>query len=174
MRTWLLTLALLASSAALAKPWNGVEPGVTTKDEVIKKFGAPSKTVTAGDKEILAYIDKEAIKGTKQVQFRVAPDTGVVDRIDVFPVAVVEKDAVEDSFGTSCASSTSSPTGACYKKLVTEDFKTYFHYSTLGLVVFFNDDGKTVKSFAYQPAKAETKGEQPAKGRGKGSRASPP
>jgi hypothetical protein len=173
MRTLTLTLALLVSSVALAKPWNGVEPGVTTKDEVIKKFGTPSRSVPTGDKEVLAYIDKEAIKGTKQVQFKIATETGVVERIDVFPGPIVDKDAVESSFGPACASS-GAATSPCYTKKITDDFQTYFIYPALGMVVFFKEDGKTVASFAYQPVKpdAPAKSESTKSRSAKGSRAS--
>jgi hypothetical protein len=152
MRSLILSLALLAAAPALAKPWQGIEPGVSKKEEVLKKFGVPSKSVPSGDKEILAYLEKEAIKGTTQVQFRVGAE-GLVERIDVFPGPVVDKETVETSFGPSCASTPNAP--ACYAKKITDDFQTYFVYPKLGLAVFFKDDAKTVQSFVYQPVKAE-------------------
>ncbi len=65
MRRFFLTATLLCSTLALAKPWNGIEPGVSTRDEVVAKFGNPTKAVKGGDgKEILAYLKDQAIKGT--------------------------------------------------------------------------------------------------------------
>lgn len=150
-RALLLLLAL--SPGALAKPWHGIEPGVSKKDEVVKKFGTPTKSLTSGGKEVLAYLQKQAIKGTKQAQFRVDPSTQVVERIDVFPGPVIDREAIEGSYGPACAKG--APTAApCYVKKVTDDFRTYFHYPELGLAVFFNEDGKTVHSLIFQPQKS--------------------
>ena len=49
----LLVTLLLLSTLARAKAWNGVEPGVTRRDEVVKRFGPPSKTLTVSGKEVL-------------------------------------------------------------------------------------------------------------------------
>src|SRR3712207_4173397 len=94
-----LVLALTGLSLpALAKPWQGIDPGVSKRAEVLEKFGTPSRTVTQDGKEIIAYFQAEAIKGTTQAQFRVDPKTGTVERIDVFPGPVVDKDTIEASY----------------------------------------------------------------------------
>jgi hypothetical protein len=147
-----LTLAAfvaLAPAAALAKPWNGIEPGSSKKDEVIKKFGDPSKVVKAEAKETLAYLSDKAIKGTTQAQFKVDSASGTVERIDVFPGPVIDKDMVESSYGAACPSAGPSPKDPCYVKKITDNFKTYFVYVKLGLAVFFKDDNKTVSSFVF-------------------------
>jgi hypothetical protein len=44
----LLVTLLLFAAVAHAKAWNGIEPGVSRRDEVVKRFGPASKiTVSA-------------------------------------------------------------------------------------------------------------------------------
>src|SRR5262245_18566228 len=96
MRNALTLAAFVAlAPAALAKPWNGIDPGTSKKDEVVKKFGDPSKVVKADSKETLAYLGDKAIKGTTQAQFKVDTQTGTVERIDVFPGPVIDREMVE-------------------------------------------------------------------------------
>jgi len=151
-RTLLVTLLLFAGAAAHAKAWNGIEPGVTRRDEVLKRFGPPSKTVTVSGKEVLAYTDSSAMKGTSQAQFRVDPGTGVVERIDVFPATAVDRDTVEATFGPICPKSGSQP-AACFQKKLTDDFRTYYVYARLGLAVFFEESEDRVQSFVYTAAR---------------------
>jgi len=146
-----LFLSLLLAGAALAKPWQGIEPGTSKKADVIDKFGPATKTVKSEGGEILAYLGEQAIKGAKQAQFRIATATGLVERIDVFPGPVIDKDAIEATYGPMCASAKAE--GACYVKKLTDDFRTYFQYLSMGLTVFFKEDGKTVHSFVFQPPK---------------------
>jgi hypothetical protein len=172
MRNALTLAALVAlAPAALAKPWNGIEPGTTKKDEVVKKFGEPSKVVKAdASKETLAYLGDKAIKGTTQAQFKVDAQTGTVERIDVFPGPVIDKDMVESSYGAACPTSPPMPKDPCYTKKITDNFKTYFVYVKLGLAVFFKEDNKTVSSFVFTPMTASSKaGGAPGGGAGAGS-----
>jgi hypothetical protein len=153
MRTLAVVAVLIAALPALAKPWQGIEPGVSKKDEVTQKFGEPSRVVAQGEKEIIAYFGKEAIKGTTQAQFKVDSATKVVERIDVFPGPVIDKEAIENSYGPACPSGP-APASPCYVKKVTDEFRTYYLYSKLGLAIFFNEDGKTVHSFIFTTMKA--------------------
>ncbi len=153
MRTLALIAVLFAAAPALAKPWNGIDPGSSKREEIIKKFGEPSRTVTTDGKEILAYFDKQAIKGTSQAQFRVDPGTQVVERIDVFPGPVIDKETIENSYGPACPAG-KMPSTPCYMKKLTDDFRTYYLYPKLGLAIFFNEDGKTVHSFIFTTLKA--------------------
>ena len=142
-----LTLLLL-STVAQAKAWKGVTPGTTKKDEVIKKFGDPSKKVGQGDKVMLAYSGDEAIKGTRETEFLI-DSGGVVVQIAVFPAGQVEKATIEETYGPDCAKAVRAD---CYvRKLSEDDYKTYYWFKQLGLVVFFNTDGLTVQSFMYIP-----------------------
>lgn len=149
MRTLFLT-ATLISSVALAKPWNGIEPGVSKKAEVLERFGKPSKTVSNDGTEILAYLNKEAIRGTAQAQFKIDPKTQLVERIDVFPGPVIDKETIESTYGPQCPAGKPLPTTPCFTKKLTDDFRTYYVYARLGMAIFFNEDGKTVQSIIFQ------------------------
>jgi hypothetical protein len=152
MRTLVAIAVLIASMPAMAKPWQGIEPGQAKRGEVIQKFGEPSRVVTANNKEIIAYFGKEAIPGTTQAQFKLDPTTKIVERIDVFPGPVIDKDTIENSYGAACPTTGAQPATPCFVKKVTEDFRTYYTYSRLGLAIFFKEDGKTVHSFIFTPA----------------------
>jgi hypothetical protein len=147
-------VALAPGPAALAKPWNGIDPGTSKKDDVVKKFGEPSKVVKAETKETLAYLGEKAIKGTTQAQFKVDSQSGTVERIDVFPGPVIDKDMVEASYGPACPAQGSLSKEPCYVKKITDNFRTYVVYSKLGLAVFFKEDNKTVASFVFTPLSA--------------------
>lgn len=153
MRTLAVVALLLAALPAAAKPWQGIEPGVSKREDVIKKFGEPSRSMTQDGKEVIAYLGKEAIKGTAQAQFKVDPGTQMVERIDVFPGPVIDKETIENSYGAACPSGP-MPATPCYLRKLTDDFRTYFLYPKLGLAIFFNEDGKTVQSFIFTTQKA--------------------
>jgi hypothetical protein len=147
-----LLFAFLIPAVAHARSWNGIEPGVTSRDEVVRRFGAPTKLLTVEGHQVLAYTGSSAIKGTAQAQFRVDPQTSLVERIDVFPGPVVDKETVESSYGPPCPAG-ASPPGNCYQKKLTEEFRTYYYYPHLGLAVFFEEDGDHVQSFVFQQVK---------------------
>jgi hypothetical protein len=151
--TVVVSLSLLAVSA-WARPWNGIEPGVSTREEVTKKFGEPTKVVSAEGKDVLAYLGPNAIRGTQQAQFKVNPTSQIVERIDVFPGPVIDREAIENTYGHACAAGPAA-TNPCYVKKVDERFRTYFQYLKVGLVIFFNDDGKTVESFVFTSPKKD-------------------
>jgi hypothetical protein len=151
---FLLAPALLLPLAALAKPWNGIEPGVSHRDEVVKRFGPPNKTLTVSGREVLAYTEATAIKGTSQAQFRIEPTTGVVERIDVFPSSAIDRETVESTFGPPCPKPGAPPAATCFQKKLTDDFRTYFVYARLGLAVFFEESEDRVQSFVYTAPKA--------------------
>ncbi len=153
MRTLAILAVLAFAVPAAAKPWQGIEPGVSKRDEVVKKFGEPSQTVNQGGKEVIAYLGDKAIKGTTQAQFKVDPATQLVERIDVFPGPVIDKETIENSYGPACPAGP-APANPCYLRKLTDDFRTYFLYPKLGLAIFFNEDGKTVQSFTFTTQKA--------------------
>src|SRR5687768_16963866 len=135
MKTIAIVTVLLAATPVAAKPWQGIEPGQSKREQVLKKFGEPSRVVTAEGKEIIAYLDQKAIQGTKQVQFKVDPGTQFVERIDVFPGPVIDKESVEGTYGPACPGG-KAPATPCYVKKITDDFRTYMLYARLGLAVF--------------------------------------
>lgn len=157
LRSWLahIVAAALLSAPAAAKPWNGIHPGASSALDVIGKFGDPSKKVTNGPKEILVYSGTKAIKGTVQAQFKIAIDTQIVERIDVYPEPILDAEAIEKSYGKPCEKEL---TDTCYVKKQSASKHTYYLYAKLGLAVFFKDDGKTVQSFAFLPGAGASSG----------------
>lgn len=151
MRLPLLLAALLCSATSWGRAWQGIEPGTAVRADVVRKFGEPSKVVAGKDgKEVLGYLGPRAIKGTAQTHFRTDPQTQKVERIDVFPAAVIDRETIESSYGLACPGEGVDPSGQpCYLKKVTEDFKAYLLYPSLGLAVFFKSDGKTVLSLVF-------------------------
>ena len=146
----------LSLSIVLAKPWNGITPGVSTRADVVKRFGDPSKVVTAGGRDVLAYQKGKLIKGTTQTQFRVDPATGIVDRIDVFPEPELTLAQIAQAYGPACTpEAPESEKQPCYLKRDDDPKRTYIMYVRLGLAVFFNAEGH-VQTFAFLPQK-ETK-----------------
>ena len=150
MRNALMLATLVAlGPVAQAKPWNGIEPGTSKRDEVVKKFGEPSKVVKNDARETLAYLGEKTIKGTTQAQFKLDAN-GTVERIDVFPGPVIDKEMVESNYGPACPTSGPAPRDPCYvKKMAGDNFKMYFVYVKLGLAVFFKEDNKTVGSLVF-------------------------
>jgi len=141
-------IAVLLPALALAKPWNGITPGETPKAEVVKRFGEPSKKLAQGDKEVMAYIGDQAIKGTPQAQFVIKE--GKVEQMVVFPATTLELPEIEDTYGKACAVVEKNGKAAhCYHKQLTDEFRTYLWYKRLGLVVFLNEDKKTVHSIIF-------------------------
>lgn len=146
---FLSLVAAVAPLSAVAKPWNGIIPGVSSTIDVIGKFGEPTKRVMAKGQEVLVYTGQAAITGTLQAQFKTNPSTHVVERIDVYPAVSIPTAAVEKSYGKAC-----DPLEAvepCYYRKESQTMKTYFLYLKLGLAVFFKEDGKTVQSLAFLP-----------------------
>lgn len=139
-----LALVALLSALALpasAAPWLGITPGTSTVAQVVAKFGEPAERLEKSGRTVLSYQGERAIKGTRQANFYFDA-AGRVDEIHVFPASVVPADAVEGTYGKD------------YVKRLTEDFRTYYWYGRLGLVVFLSEDAKKVYSFIYTAPKA--------------------
>jgi hypothetical protein len=145
-------IVLLLPLAALAKPWNGVEPGKSKGTDVVLRFGEPSKKVEARGQTVLVYTRAKAIKGTVQAQFKLNTQSQVVERIDVYPAPVIDLDAIEASYGVACAAE--GPVEPCYHRRESGEKKSYLLYLKLGLAIFFKPDGRTVQSFAFLPGKS--------------------
>lgn len=152
MRPLASVLFLLAASPSLAKPWQGITPGKSKKADVVEKFGAPSKQVNAGGREVYAYLKEKAIQGTVQAQFKVDPASGLVDRIDVFPSVEVKRSEVVESFGAECPEKPKPEGPDCFHKR-TDGKRVYYLYQALGLAVFFKEDSDLVQSMTYLPQK---------------------
>lgn len=146
-----VALLTLFPLVALARPWQGLTPGTATEKDVVAKFGEPTQRASRDGRDVLAYSGAKAIKGTKEAQFSIEPATHTVQRIDVFPAAAIDKDAIESAYGARCPEKTDGP--GCYVKKLTEQMTFYFFYRE-GLAVFFDDSGRRVVSFTFTPAKS--------------------
>lgn len=145
-------ILLLLPLTALAKPWNGIEPGKSKGADVILRFGEPSKKLEARGQTVLVYTKDKAIKGTVQSQFKLNAGTQVVERIDVYPEPIIDLEAIEASYGPKCDDDT--PEDRCYHRRETGGNKSYLLYVKLGLAIFFKPDGQSVQSFAFLPGKS--------------------
>src|SRR6185312_16983830 len=153
MRTLIVLALLLAPLAAQARSWRNVTPGQTPAAEVTKRFGEPTKRLRQGAKHILAYEGDETIDGTTQAQFTIAED-GKVEQIAIFPATVIDRAALADTYGPNCKE---KQVPNCFvEKVSDDDFKTYFWYPKLGLVVFLSNDGKTVQSLLFVKPQKES------------------
>lgn len=140
-------LVCLFATPALAKPWQGINPGSSKKPEVVKKLGNPTKSQTEKGKEILVYTGMQAPQGARQAQVKL-DDKGVVERIDVYPAVGLSKEDVENNYGGWCQAD--EPTDPCYQKK-NANSREYWLYSELGLAVFFID--QKVDQLVFLPSK---------------------
>ena len=154
-----LLLALLLPTLAEAKAWQGIEPGKSTGDEVVARFGEPTTRKQRGPRSVIAYKADQALQGTKEVQFHCRAD-GVVEEITVFLAASLDAESVEGTFGKPQS-----------KTFVEATFQKVWLYPAKGVTVYF-DKESNVDVIAYgvpqatkaggpgAPDKAEAKGEK--------------
>ena len=64
-------------------------------------------------------------------------------------ITLVDHDTVEATFGPLCPKPGAPQPAACFNKKLTDDFRTYYVYSRLGLAVFFDESEDRVQSFVY-------------------------
>ncbi len=147
----LILLALLSPLLAWSRPWQGIVPGASTKAEVTKKFGAPTKVSTANGRELLGYL--KVIEGTVQAHFRIDPTKNLVERIDVFPAVTVKRAQVIATYGPECGFKVQGDCHLLRKQNSDAGTATYLLYAELGLAVFFQSDGETVQSLTFLPEK---------------------
>ncbi|MBN2493879.1 MAG: hypothetical protein JXR96_04740 [Deltaproteobacteria bacterium] len=143
----LVSVALLAClwpAELAAKSWKGLTPGVTTRTQVINKYGEPSKSFSKGGKlsDGLNYQGEEAIEGALETNFYFDKHE-VLFRIDIFPAREINAKDVERIFG------------ADYTKKQTKRGHIFFHYAKDGMIVFFSKDSDKVHSFIYTLPSAE-------------------
>ena len=150
MRTLALVAVLLAAVPAVAKPWQGIEPGVSKRDDVMKKFGEPSARVTSDGKEIHRLLRQGGDQGHHPgpVQGGPATQAGRAHRRLPRPGHRQGDHREHLRPGLPTAAGARQPRRATIKK-ITDDFRTYYLYPKLGLAMFFNEDGKTVQSFIF-------------------------
>lgn len=145
-------------------------------EELLESFGEPSQRSTQAEEVVLGYWSETAPPGTRGVQFRVSQRSGRLQRIDVFPETPPTRAMLDEEFGPACGSAKPKKAdrkkpadkagkkkqAACYVVKITSGNRFYFHYATLGLAIFF--DQQQVQSLAYVPpsrAKRPLKKEAP-------------
>jgi hypothetical protein len=153
-----LLLALFLPALAEAKAWQGIEPGKSTGDEVVARFGEPTTRKQRGPRSVIAYKGDQALQGTKEAQFHCRAD-GVVEEITVFLSASLDAESVEGTFGKPQS-----------KTFVEATFQKVWLYPQKGVSVYFDKEsnvdviayGMPVAPRAAAPAadKAEPKGEK--------------
>jgi hypothetical protein len=132
-----ILLCCALPGAASAKAWQGIQPGQSTRADVVARFGEPSTQGRHGGRTVMVYKGDQSISGTRQAQFFPRED-GVILEILVFPSATLEKDAVEGTYGKGA------------HKSFTDEFQPAWLYKQLGVTVFFGKDG-AVEAISFKP-----------------------
>jgi hypothetical protein len=150
----LVSLTLLLPALAEAKAWQGIEPGRSTGDEVVAKFGEPTTRKQRSARSVVAYKGDQALQGTKEVQFHCRAD-GVVEEITVFLSASLDAESVEGTFGKPQS-----------RTFVEATFQKVWLYPQKGVTVYF-DKESNVDAITYtapaaaKAAAAAAAGEKP-------------
>lgn len=149
--SFVVAILLLAPASALARSWHALTPGVSTKTDVIRKFGSATRELPMSPTyaSALIYQAKAAREyGAEEAQF-FFDAAGKLTSIYVFPQVQLKKDDVIKAYGSS------------YDERRTDDFRLYFQYRTEGFIVFFDKDNETVYQLQYVPAAAAAPAPQP-------------
>ncbi|MBI5496931.1 MAG: hypothetical protein HY904_18090 [Deltaproteobacteria bacterium] len=150
MRAGLTTVVVVAltglPSVAAAKTWKGLTPGKSLRAEVEQKLGKPPKVSDNQGKcaQKLIYGGEQKPEGTKEAHICLDAG-GKLLEISVFPDVDLDRGTVEEAYGDE------------YRKKLTDEFLTYWHYEREGLVVFFEKGGRTVKVLLFVEAKPNAK-----------------
>jgi hypothetical protein len=132
MRPWkaaLLLLVAIVPAIAAGRPWQGIQPGTSTQEEVVQRFGEPTTRTKRAAKSVLAYYGDQALSGTKQAQFHV-DGAGVVQEITIFLTAQLDAETVEGTYGKPPQ-----------RTFVEDTFQKVWVYPTAGVTVYFGKDG---------------------------------
>jgi hypothetical protein len=167
-------LAMAAPGSVWASNWGGLEPGVTTQEQVRERYGAPSKEakqkVEGYDTTTWVYEGSKAPVG----MIRMTVDLGLLKpdgfKADLLRVFVLEPkpnmfplQAVIDGWGMPTAAGDQGG----FPTMVFED----------GLIVVFEKQGQWADSMTFtmpQPFSPPTTGAAPAPPPGTATQASPP
>lgn len=142
-----LVLLLVGGRTATAAEWQGAEPGVTSTQELLRRFGKPAKRYEKGGMLLLDYRGRSLPRDTRSVRFSVDADQDVLQRIDVFPKKPPKRATLEALYGPACAKD-GPPEEPCYEVQASADNQLAFHYPALGLDVFFSRG--RVRSMTYR------------------------
>ena len=133
---------IFASARVQARAWQGVTAGVSSKQDVVSKFGSPHKVIQKSGRcaVLLNYQKDRKIRGTSQTNFCFDAQ-GKLLQIAVFPDTSITRKLVEEAYGSE------------YKKKLTDQFREYYLYKKDGMAVFWSKDGKLVDSILFTPTK---------------------
>jgi hypothetical protein len=138
-------LLALAPGLASARAWKGVNPGTSTQQEVVERFGEPTTRTKRAGRTVLAYYGEQALEGTRQAQFHV-DDKGAVIEITIFLTAQLDQESVEGTYGKPPQ-----------RTFVEDTFQKVWVYPQQGVTVYFGKEGN-VEALTFGPgAKAAPK-----------------
>jgi len=140
-------LLFLSAATVSAKAWKDITPGVSTRDEVLEKFGEPFREYSRGGRlsNAVNYQGDQAIADTRDVSF-FFDKNDLLFRIDVFPEFKINTKQVKKIFGMD------------YLEGITKKGYILFNYWREGMVVFFKKEKDIVHSFMFTEPKGVPKG----------------
>jgi len=147
MRPWkpaLLLLVAIAPAIAAGRPWQGIQPGTSTQEEVVQRFGEPTTRTKRAAKTVLAYYGDQALSGTKQAQFHV-DGAGVVQEITIFLTAQLDAETVQGTYGKPPQ-----------RTFVEDTFQKVWVYPAAGVTVYFGKDGN-VEALSFTQGKGASR-----------------
>ncbi len=131
-------LAALVPGLASARTWKGINPGTSTQQEVVDRFGEPTTRTKRPGRVILAYYGEQALEGTRQAQFHL-DDKGLVTEITIFLTAQLDQDSIEGTYGKPPQ-----------RTFVEDTFQKVWVYPQAGVTVYFGKDGN-VEALTFAP-----------------------
>ena len=140
----LLLLVAIAPAIAVGRPWQGIQPGTSTQEEVVQRFGDPTTRTKRAAKTVLAYYGDQALSGTKQAQFHV-DGAGVVQEITIFLTAQLDAETVQGTYGKPPQ-----------RTFVEDTFQKVWVYPAAGVTVYFGKDGN-VEALSFTQGKGASR-----------------
>lgn len=131
-------LVCLLPGLASARAWKGINPGASTQQEVVDRFGEPTTKTKRPGRIILAYYGEQALEGTRQAQFHL-DDKGLVLEITIFLTAQLDQDSIEGTYGKPPQ-----------RTFVEDTFQKVWVYPQAGVTVYFGKDGN-VEALTFGP-----------------------
>ncbi len=139
---------MLAPALGSARAWKGVNPGATTQQEVVERFGEPTTKTKRSGRTVFAYYGEQALEGTRQAQFHV-DDKGTVVEITIFLTAQLDQESIEGTYGKPPQ-----------RTFVEDTFQKVWVYPQQGVTVYFGKEGN-VEALTFGPG-AKTAGKPAA------------
>ncbi|HEX9051460.1 MAG TPA: hypothetical protein VF841_13090 [Anaeromyxobacter sp.] len=131
-------LLALAPGLASARAWKGVNPGTSTQQEVVDRFGEPTTRTKRSGRTVLAYYGEQALEGTRQAQFHV-DDKNTVIEITIFLTAHLDQESIEGTYGKPPQ-----------RTFVEDTFQKVWVYPQQGVTVYFGKEGN-VEALTFGP-----------------------